>query len=196
MPATGCAPLFKGLLKGHSTPQQLCLVQPSESSAKDASPWGTPIRALHRVHVLGVHLCKGCKSLRYIYHRALQKVQVLVVHLSESYAKGASSWGTSTTELCKGKSLWYIYHRVLQRVQVLVVHLSELCKGCKSLLYIYQSSAKGASPCGTAITQLLQRVQVLEVHLSELCNGCKSLPITKLWEKKINSLRYTYPRAL
>ena len=232
MPATGCAPLFKGLLKGHSTPQQLCLVQPSESSAKDASPWGTPIRALHRVHVLGVHLCKGCKFLRYIYHRALQKVQVLVVHLSESSAKGASPCGTPITELCKGckslwyiyqstakgaspcctfikapqrvqvlvvhlsqssakgaspcgtsitelckgcKSLWYIYHRALQRVKVLVVHLSQSsCKGCKSSRYTYQSSAKGASPCCTFI-KALQRVQVLVVQLSHSsCKGWKS----------------------
>ena len=121
------------------------------TSAKGASPWGTSI----------TELCKRCKSLWYTYQRAMQKVQVLEVHLPQSSAK-ASPCGTSITEFCKGcKSLWYIcqssakgaspcctFIKALQRVQVLVVQLSHsCCKGCKSLRYTYQSSAMGASPC-------------------------------------------------
>ena len=115
----------------------------SQSSAKGASPCGTPIR----------ELCKRCKFLRYIYHRALQR-QVLVVHLSQSSAKGASPCGTSI--------------RALQRVQVLDVHLSELRKGGKSLRYTYQSYPKGTCPQTAPTGDLCYQTALQQIHHKSL----------------------------
>ena len=107
------------------------MVHLSQSSAKGASPCGTSIRALQRVQVLVVHLsklCKGCKSLWYSYHTAL--------------AKGASPRGTPIRALQRVQVL--AYHKALQNVQVPEVHLSQ--SSVKSGMHLSESSAKDASP--------------------------------------------------